>query len=132
MSCTDPIADMLTILRNGFLAGKRAVTIKHSQIKEGICKVLKEEGYIERIDVLDTKPARTIQVQLKYGPGGECAIHDITRISTPGCRVYAGKADLKPVIRGFGISILSTSRGILSDRVCRKQNLGGEVLCEVK
>ncbi len=132
MSCSDPIADMLTIIRNGLMVGKKMVAIKHSQIKEGICKVLKDEGYIERIDVLDTKPARTLHVQLKYGPGGECAIHDISRVSTPGCRVYAAKSDLKPIIRGFGISILSTSRGILSDRVCRKQNLGGEVLCEVK
>jgi len=129
MSCTDPIADMLTIIRNGLMAGKKAVTVKHSQIKTGICQVLKDEGYIERFDVLDTKPARSLQVQLKYGAGGEGVIHNIKRISTPGCRIYLGKAQLKPIIRGFGISILSTSKGILSDRACRKQNLGGEVIC---
>jgi small subunit ribosomal protein S8 len=132
MSCTDPIADMLTIIRNGLMAGKKAVTIVHSNLKVGICQVLKDEGYIERFDVLDTKPARTMQVGLKYTGTGESAIHELTRISTPGCRVYRGKSELKPIIRGFGISILSTSKGILSDRVCRKQNLGGEVLCTVK
>jgi small subunit ribosomal protein S8 len=132
MSCTDPIADMLTIIRNGLMAGKKAVTVKHSQIKTGICQVLKDEGYIERFDVLDTQPARSITIGLKYGPHGEGVIHDITRISTPGCRVYRSKAEIKPIIRGFGISILSTSRGVLSDRVCRKQNVGGEVICSVK
>jgi small subunit ribosomal protein S8 len=132
MSCTDPIADMLTILRNGLMAAKKTVTVKHSNLKAGLCQVLKDEGYIERFDVLDTQPARTIQVQLKYAANGESAIHEVTRVSTPGCRVYRGKAELKPIIRGFGISILSTSRGILSDRACRKQNLGGEVLCIVK
>ena len=132
MSCTDPIADMLTIIRNGLMAGKKTVTITHSNLKAGICQVLKDEGYIERFDTLDTQPARTIQIQLKYASNGESAIHELTRVSTPGCRIYRGKSDLKPIIRGFGISILSTSRGILSDRVCRKQNLGGEVLCIVK
>jgi small subunit ribosomal protein S8 len=132
MSCTDPIADMLTIIRNGLMVGKPAVAIRHSHLKEGICQVLKDEGYIERFDVLDTQPARSIQVRLKYGANGESAIHELSRVSTPGRRVYLGRSDLKPIIRGFGISILSTSRGILSDRVCRKQNLGGEVLCLVK
>ena len=132
MSCTDPIADMLTIIRNGLMAGKKTVALKHSNLKAGICQVLKDEGYIERFDVLDTKPARTIQVGLKYAGNGESAIHQLERVSTPGRRVYRGKAELKPIIRGFGISILSTSRGILSDRACRKQNLGGEVLCTVQ
>ncbi|MBA3846033.1 MAG: 30S ribosomal protein S8 [Planctomycetes bacterium] len=132
MSCTDPIADMLTIIRNGLMAGKKTVTIIHSNLKVGLCQVLKDEGYVERFDVLDTKPARSIQVGLKYTPTGESAIHHITRVSTPGCRIYRGKSELKPIIRGFGISILSTSKGILSDRVCRKQNLGGEVLCTVQ
>jgi small subunit ribosomal protein S8 len=132
MSCIDPIADMLTIIRNGLMAGKKAVTFKHSQIKVGICQVLKDEGYIERFDVLDTQPARSIQVGLKYSPTGEGVIRDIDRISTPGCRIYVRKTQIKPIIRGYGISILSTSKGILSDRVCRKQNLGGEVICSVK
>jgi len=132
MSCTDPIADMLTIIRNGLMAGKKTVTVIHSRLKIGICQVLKDEGYIERFEQLETQPARTIQIALKYGPRGEGAIHDLVRVSTPGCRVYAGKSELKPIIRGFGISILSTSKGILSDRVCRAQRIGGEVLCVVK
>ncbi len=132
MSCTDPIADMLTVIRNGLAANKGTVTIKHSNIKLGICQVLKDEGYISRIDVMDTKPAKTIQVGLKYGPGGEAVIHNVVRVSTPGHRQYKGGAELKPILRGMGISIISTSKGILSDRVCRKQKLGGEVLCIVK
>ncbi len=132
MSCTDPIADMLTVIRNGLSANKKTVKVPFSRIKQGICQVLKDEGYVGTIDVLDTKPAKTLQVALKYGPGGEAVIHEIHRVSTPGLRQYAGRTDLKPIIRGFGISIVSTSRGILSDRICRKQRLGGEVLCIVK
>jgi small subunit ribosomal protein S8 len=132
MSCTDPIADMLTVIRNGLLANKPSVKVKHSQIKQGICQVLKDEGYITRIDVLDTKPARTLQIGLKYGPGGEAVIHDVTRVSTPGLRRYAGRGELKPILRGMGISILSTSQGILSDRAARKRKLGGEVICTVQ
>jgi small subunit ribosomal protein S8 len=132
MSCTDPIADMLTVIRNGILAAKSAVEVPHSAIKEGICKVLKQEGFITELSVLDTKPGKTIKVGLKYGPGGEPAIHTIDRISTSGRRVYRGKAEIKPVIRGFGLSVVSTSKGILSDRDCRKLKLGGEVLCTVK
>lgn len=132
MSCTDPIADMLTIIRNGLLAAKDSVDIRHSNLKHGICQVLKDEGYISRVDVLDTAPSRTIRVGLKYGPGGEPVIHEVTRVSTPGHRRYGGRRDLAPVLRGMGISIVSTSQGILSDRACRKRKLGGEVLCIVK
>ena len=132
MSCTDPIADMLTVIRNGLAANKKAVTVKHSIIKTGICQVLKSEGFIGPFDVLDTKPAKSIKIQLKYGPLGEAVITEIKRISTSGRREYVGSTSIRPVIRGFGISILSTSRGILSDRDCRKQKLGGELLCTVK
>jgi len=132
MSCTDPIADMLTVIRNGISANKKTVKVPFSKIKQGICQVLKDEGYVTAVDVLDTKPAKTLQVALKYGDGGEAAIHELSRVSTPGLRQYAGRGDLKPIIRGFGISVISTSKGILSDRVCRKQRLGGEVLCVVK
>jgi small subunit ribosomal protein S8 len=132
MSCTDPIADMLTVIRNGLAAGKTTVTVKHSHIKVGLLGVLKSEGYIGQFDVLDTKPARSIKVALKYGPAGEAVIQELRRVSTAGKREYAGRKDLKPIIRGFGVTIVSTSRGILSDRDCRKQKLGGEVLCVVK
>jgi small subunit ribosomal protein S8 len=131
MSCTDPIADMLTVIRNGLGAGKRSVTVPHSIIKVGVLNVLKTEGYIGQFDVLDTKPAKTIKVALKYGPAGESVIQHLDRVSTSGRREYAGRKDLKPIIRGFGITIISTSHGVLSDRECRKQKLGGEVLCVV-
>jgi small subunit ribosomal protein S8 len=132
MSCTDPIADLLTVIRNGLAAGKKSVTVPHSVIKQGICRVLKDEGYIGNCDVLDTKPARSLKIQLKYGANGEAVIHDIKRVSTAGRRHYAGRKELRPIIRGFGISIVTTSRGILSDRACRQQKLGGEVICTVK
>jgi small subunit ribosomal protein S8 len=132
MSCTDPIADMLTVIRNGLTANMKSVTVPFSTIKSGICQVLKDEGYLIGFDVLDTKPAKTIQIALKYGTSGEAVIHHIDRVSTPGLRQYSGGDELRPVMRGFGIQILSTSKGILSDRVCRKQRIGGEVLCVVK
>jgi small subunit ribosomal protein S8 len=132
MSCTDPIADMLTVIRNGVSARKATVSVPHSNIKHGLAKVLAEEGYVASVDVLDTKPARTIQIGLKYAVNGEPAIHEITRVSTPGLRRYAARTDLKPIIRGFGISIISTSQGVISDRAARKQRVGGEVLCIVK
>lgn len=132
MSCTDPIADAITIIRNGIMVSKETVSFKHSKIKEGLCQVLLDEGYITRVDVLDTKPARTIKVGLKYDTDGNPVIHAIKRISTPGRRSYGGKAELQPVLNGFGIAVLSTNKGILSDRVCREMNIGGEVLCEVQ
>ncbi len=132
MSCSDPIADALTIIRNGIQAGKQEVKFPHSNIKEGLCNVLKDEGYLRRVDVLDTKPARTIKVGLKYADDGESVIHHIKRISKPGLRSYKGGSDLREVLNGFGIAIVSTNKGILSDRVCRKMNIGGEVLCEVR
>jgi small subunit ribosomal protein S8 len=132
MSCSDPIGDMLTIIRNGVAAGKSAVRFPHSQIKADICQVLLDEGYILGFDRMDTKPAAQIQVRLKYGPNGECVINRIQRISKPGCRVYRRRTQLRPIINGYGISILSTSKGVLSDRVCRATNIGGEVICQVK
>ena len=132
MSCTDPIADMLTVIRNGLAANKASVTVPHSIIKKGILDVLKTEGYIGSFDVMETKPAKTIKIKLKYGPAGEMVIQELKRMSTSGRRNYASRLELKPIIRGFGITVVSTSRGILSDRECRKQKIGGEVLCRVK
>jgi len=132
MSCTDPIADMLTVIRNGLLAAKSSVNVPYSIIKENVAKVLNAEGFVSSVTVLDTKPARTLRIALKYGADGEPAIHAIDRVSKGGRRVYAGRTELKPIIRGFGIAIVSTSQGILSDRDCRKRKLGGEVLCNVQ
>lgn len=133
MSCTDPIADALTIIRNGLIAGKQSVSFPHSNIKVSLCEVLQDEGYLTRCDILDTKPGRTIRVGLKYTEDGEPVIAAIKRISTPGCRRYMNHDELRtPVINGYGIRVLSTSKGVLSDRVCRSQKIGGEVLCEVR
>ncbi len=132
MSCSDPIADMLTIIRNGVMRGQKRVDFPHSKIKEGVCQVLLDEGYVTRFEVLDTKPARTVRVHLKWTEDGENPIHEIRRISKPGCRVYSGQKKLQPVISGYGITVVSTSRGILSDRACRAANIGGEVLAVVR
>ena len=131
MSCTDPIADFITIIRNGVAANRTKVEAPWSREKEGIAKVLLSEGYLSRCEVLDTKPAKTLSITIKVGEKGEAAIHSIDRVSTPGRRQYAGRKELKPVIRGFGIAIVSTSQGILSDRACRERKVGGEVLCTV-
>jgi small subunit ribosomal protein S8 len=131
MSCSDPIADALTVIRNGIRSRKAGVSFKHSKVKEGIVKVLKDEGYITDYEVVDTQPARTIRVALKWSADGENPIHVIRRVSTPGRRVYSRKQDLSPVIRGYGIQVVSTSKGIVSDRTCRTENIGGEILALV-
>ncbi|MDA3959559.1 MAG: 30S ribosomal protein S8 [Planctomycetota bacterium] len=132
MSCSDPIADMLTVIRNGVMAAKDTVSFPHSRLKVSICEVLKDEGYLSRVEILETQPAKTITVGLKYDDDGMSVIHQIKRISRPGKRVYRNRKDLKPVIRGFGITVVSTSRGVLSDRAARAANIGGEVLCEIR
>jgi small subunit ribosomal protein S8 len=132
MSCSDPIADMLTIIRNGVNAGMEQVRFPHSKLKGALCQVLVDEGFIRRFEMMDTKPAKQIKVWLKYGPDGERVINTIRRVSRPGCRIYRGKQEMKPVCRGFGISIISTSKGVMSDRNCRAANLGGEILCVVQ
>jgi len=128
---TDPIADMLTRIRNALAAGHKTVEAPASRIKEGIAQVLKKEGYIEDCRTAGDPPQRLIKIYLKYGPLGEKAIKEIDRVSKPGRRVHRSAGDLPYVHNGLGISVVSTSRGILSDRECRKLNTGGEVLCSV-
>jgi small subunit ribosomal protein S8 len=125
---TDPIADMLTRIRNSVRIEKPYVEMPTSKILVGIAQVLKDEGYIWDFEVLDTVPARTLRLQLKYGPNGERLITKILRRSKPGCRVYVGYKELLPVLSGLGIQVLSTPKGILSDRAARKEKIGGEVL----
>ncbi len=125
---TDPIADMLTRIRNATRIEKPTVEMPFSKVRRGIARVLKEEGYIWDHDEIETTPARTLRLQLKYGPNGERLITKIDRVSKPGCRRYRGYKDLKPVLGGMGIQILSTPLGILSDRQARAQKVGGEVL----
>src|SRR5688572_17119512 len=128
---TDPIADMLTRLRNANTNRQKRVTRPASKLKVGIAQVLKEEGFIEDYGVEAAKPPSHLLIALKYGGDGEAVIRRVDRVSKPGRRVYAGNDELPPVLRGMGIQILSTPRGVLSDRVARRERIGGEVLCRV-
>jgi small subunit ribosomal protein S8 len=130
---TDPIADMLTCIRNAVRIERPHVEFPLSKVKRGLAEVLKREGYIWdwREEQEEGAPAKQLLIQLKYGPNGERVIRHIRRVSKPGRRVYSQATSLRPVLNGLGISIISTSRGVISDREARQRNLGGEVLCEV-
>jgi small subunit ribosomal protein S8 len=128
---TDPIADMLTRIRNANSVEKKSVEMPASAEKESVARVLRDEGFIEGYERVGEGPRGVLRLRLKYGPLGERVIHRIRRISKPGRRVYTGVKELPWVHYGMGISIVSTSKGVLSDRECRVQNAGGEILCEV-
>ena len=128
---TDPIADMLTRIRNANSIGRKNVDMPASRMRVGIANVLKEEGFIQDYTVAEGKPSSTLEVTLRFGLDGEKVIRSIQRISKPGRRAYAGLKELKPVLRGQGISVLSTPKGILSDRKARELGVGGELLAEV-
>ncbi|MBM4093615.1 MAG: 30S ribosomal protein S8 [Planctomycetes bacterium] len=128
---TDPIADMLTRIRNAVRVERPNVEMPLSKVKRGLADVLKREGYIWDWVEVEAEPIKQLRIDLKYGPNGERVIQKIRRVSKPGRRVYTKARDLRPVLDGLGISILSTSRGVVSDREARQRNLGGEVLCEV-
>jgi len=128
---TDPIADMLTRIRNAVRVERPHVEMSVSKVKRGLAEVLKREGYIWDWEEVEDKPTNQLRVHLKYGPNGERVIRRIRRVSKPGRRVYSGTAELRPVLGGLGICIVSTSRGVISDREARQRKLGGEVLCEV-
>jgi small subunit ribosomal protein S8 len=131
MTMTDPVADLLTRIRNANNRRARSVTIPASKLKVRIAQVLKDEGYIREYRVEPKKPQSDLVLDLKYGPDGELVIRAITRVSKPGCRVYSGRGTLPRVLRGQGIYVLSTPKGVLSDRAARAENVGGEVLCKV-
>jgi small subunit ribosomal protein S8 len=128
---TDPIADMLTRIRNAVRVEKLHVEMPISKVKRGLAEVLKREGFIWDWSEVEGTPSPQLRLELKYGPNGERLIRSIRRISKPGLRVYRGAGDLRPILNGLGISIISTSRGVISDREARQRNLGGEVLCEL-
>lgn len=128
---TDPIADMLTRIRNAVRVERTHIEMPLSKVKQGVADVLKREGYIWDWSEIESAPAKQLRIDLKYGPNGERVIQHIKRVSKPGCRVYSASRDLKPVLNGMGITIISSSRGVISDREARQRNLGGEVLCEV-
>jgi len=131
MSLSDPIADMLTRIRNAMRINRDQVNIKASNICEGIAAVLKKEGYIEDFDRIDDGKQGILRVILKYDQDGSSIINEITRTSKPGRRVYSSVDKLPRVLAGMGIAIVSTSKGIMSDKSCRETNVGGEILCTV-
>lgn len=131
MSMNDPLADMLTRIRNGVMAHFDSVEMPLSKIKVGVAKVLKQEGYINDYHVSEKGDQGTLKIDLKYGPNNEKVLTGIRRVSKPGLRQYM-KADRIPkVMSGLGVAILTTSHGVLSDREARRMNIGGELLCEV-
>ena len=131
MQITDPIADMLTRIRNAGSARHETVDIPNSKMKKAIAEILLEEGYIKSFQIIDDGTQGIIRVTLKYLPGKEKAIQGLRRVSKPGLRVYAGADELPQVLRGLGIAIISTSKGIMTDKKARAQHVGGEVLAFV-
>ncbi|HEV2293896.1 MAG TPA: 30S ribosomal protein S8 [Tepidisphaeraceae bacterium] len=131
MNNQDPIADMLTRIRNANRVGRKLVLINRSKICTGIAQVLKDEGYIEEYDVIDDGKQGQLRVKLKYSMAGDKVIHEIERLSRPGRRVYNKVEELPKVLNGMGIAVISTSKGVMSDRKAREENIGGELLCTV-
>ena len=131
MVITDPIADMLTRIRNAYTARHDEVSVPASNIKKAIAGILLSEGYIKGYEITGEGVEKNIHITLKYGPNRQRVITGLKRISKPGLRVYARKDNLPRVLNGMGIAILSTSHGIMTDREARKQGVGGEVLCYI-
>ena len=129
---TDPIADFLTRIRNAYLAGKKVVEIPSSKMKEALTKILCEKGYILSYKVVEGTPYNTIKIALKYHPETKMpAIKKIERVSTPGLRQYTGVEDMPRVLNGLGIAIISTSKGLVTDKEAKEMGVGGEVICYV-
>jgi len=133
MTMTDPIADMLTRIRNANIAMHDDVRMPSSKLKEALAGVLKSEGYIEAFEVEENvgRPGRTLHVRMKYSPERARTISGIRRVSKPGLRVYSGSTEVPRVLGGLGVAVISTSQGLLTDREARKRRVGGEVLCFV-
>jgi small subunit ribosomal protein S8 len=127
---TDPISDMLTRIRNAQACGKNSVSMPSSKLKAAIAQVLKDEGYIDQFAVRESGAKRDIEISLKYY-AGQPVIEKLERVSRPGLRIYRGVEDIPKVLNGLGIAIVSTSRGVMTDRKARSQGVGGEVLCIV-
>jgi small subunit ribosomal protein S8 len=127
----DPIADLLTRIRNGLIARHSEVRIPHSRLKVRIAEILAREGYVEDVEVVPAGVQSEIRVKLKYTSSRDPVIKGLRRVSKPGLRVYKGRAELPRVQAGLGIAVLSTSKGVMTDREARRQKVGGEVLCEV-
>ncbi len=131
MSMTDPIADLLSRIRNALLAKHDRLDVPVSKLKLEVCRILKEEGFIKNFRVIDGSPVGSVRIFLRYSPDGQPAINHVERVSKPGRRVYKAAADIKPVRNGLGVGIVSTSQGLLSDAQARQRKVGGELLCEL-
>ncbi|MGB3081850.1 MAG: 30S ribosomal protein S8 [Candidatus Omnitrophota bacterium] len=131
MSVTDLIADQLTVVRNALMAGKKTVVIKKSNILEGIMEIIKKEGFIENYKVIEDNKQGMIKVYLRYLDDGTSVLENLERVSTPGRREYVPSGKVKSVMGGVGIAILSTSKGLLTDKEAKEQGIGGELVCRV-
>lgn len=131
MSMTDPIADMLSRIRNGIQGRHERVEMPASRLKAEIARILRDEGYISSFKMTEDQIQGVLRIQLKYSPDGEPVIHGIERVSRPGRRVYRGKTELPQVLGGLGLAIVSTSRGVLSGTEAARSGIGGEILCQV-
>ena len=128
---TDPIADLLTRIRNGARARHSRVDVPSSKLKIEIARILKDEGYVTNYKVVEEKGKKTLRVFLRYTPERRSVITDLKRVSRPGSRRYVGKFAIRPVVGGMGIAIVSTPRGLMTGQAARKEGVGGELLCEV-
>lgn len=128
---SDPIADMLTRVRNALSARHPKVDVPASKLKAEIARILKEEGYILNFKVAEEGAKKTIKIYLKYATGNEPAIAHLERVSRPGCRVYVGQGDIPRVLGGLGINILTTPRGVMTGKTAHREGIGGEILCQI-
>jgi len=131
MKLTDPVADMLTRIRNALGARHQKVDVPASKLKLEIARILKEEGYVSNFKATEEEGHRVIRIYLKYDNNNDAVISNVARVSRPGCRVYVRRTEIPRVLGGMGINILTTPRGVMTGRQARKQGLGGELLCEV-
>ena len=131
MSMTDPVADLLTRIRNAHLVKHDRLDVPTSKLKVEICRLLKQEGYIENFRLIDAQPRGILRIFLRYAPDGSPAITHIARVSKPGRRVYRGADEIRPVLDGIGVGIVSTSSGLLTDAQARERRVGGELVCEI-
>jgi len=131
MSVSDPIADALTVIRNGFRAHKEKVDVRFSKLLEAVIKVFKEEGFVKDYRKMDYKNQGKLRIYLRYLPNKEPSITRIQKISKPSLRIYCGNDDLKPVLGGMGVAVVTTSKGVMSNKKAKRQGLGGEVICNI-
>ena len=131
MSLTDPVADLLTRIRNSVSARQQKLDVPASKLKMEIARILKEEGYISNFKATEESGRKVLRLYLKYGSNNDAAITNLARVSRPGCRVYVGHQEIPRVLGGLGINILTTPKGVMTGRQARKSGIGGEILCEV-